>query len=53
MTPTKDSGNYMYERRAVEGRKRIYAYVEAVRYLLNAYATNGVVAKTAAEFKAL
>lgn len=52
MIPKKDSEQYWYDDHEVEGKKHIFAYVEAVSYLLNAYATDGVISKADAEFKA-
>lgn len=52
MTPRKNSGVYFNEWHGVEKQRRIYAYVEAVNYLLNSYTTDVVIPKEATEIEA-
>lgn len=49
MRPRKGHGDKLDGRRGEEEQECIYAYVEAVNYLLKSYAMDDVIAKAAAE----
>lgn len=51
LTSRKDVDASTLVRREFKGQKRIYLHVEAVNYLLNAYATNDEIANVASKIE--